>query len=39
MQGKRRRRTKLKIYVAETRLGWGPFSLEHADLWYQRHLG
>jgi uncharacterized protein len=30
---------KLKIFFAETRLGWVPFWLEHADLWYQRHLG
>ena len=28
----------LKVYFAETRLGWVPFWLEHADLWYQRHL-
>jgi predicted TIM-barrel fold metal-dependent hydrolase len=30
---------KLKIFFAETRLGWVPFWLEHADLWYKRHLG
>jgi predicted TIM-barrel fold metal-dependent hydrolase len=30
---------KLKIFFAETRLGWVPFWLEHMDLWYQRHLG
>jgi predicted TIM-barrel fold metal-dependent hydrolase len=30
---------RLKIFFAETRLGWVPFWLEHADLWYQRHLG
>ena len=28
----------LRVYFAETRLGWVPFWLEHADLWYQRHL-
>ncbi len=28
----------LKVFFAETRLGWGPFWMEHADLWYQRHL-
>lgn len=28
----------LKIFFAETRLGWVPFWLESADLWYQRHL-
>jgi len=33
------RHPKLKIFFAETRLGWVPFWLEHADLWYQRHLG
>ena len=27
----------LKVYFAETRLGWVPFWLEHADLWYERH--
>jgi predicted TIM-barrel fold metal-dependent hydrolase len=30
---------KLKVFFAETRLGWVPFWLEHADLWYRRHLG
>jgi predicted TIM-barrel fold metal-dependent hydrolase len=29
----------LKVFFAETRLGWVPFWLEHADLWYQRHIG
>ena len=29
----------LKVFFAETRLGWVPFWMEHADLWYQRHLG
>ena len=29
----------LKMYFAETRLGWVPFWLEHADLWYNRHIG
>ncbi len=29
----------LRVYFAETRLGWVPFWLEHADLWYQRHIG
>ena len=29
----------LKIFFAETRLGWVPFWLEHADLWYERHRG
>ena len=33
------RHPKLKIFFAETRLGWVPFWLEHMDLWYQRHLG
>ena len=28
----------LKVFFAETRLGWVPFWMEHADLWYQRHL-
>jgi len=28
----------LKIFFAETRVGWIPFWLENADLWYQRHL-
>ena len=27
------------MFFAETRLGWVPFWLEHADLWYQRHIG
>jgi predicted TIM-barrel fold metal-dependent hydrolase len=27
----------LNFFMAETRLGWVPFWLEHADLWYQRH--
>ena len=30
---------KLKVFFAETRLGWVPFWLEHMDLWYKRHLG
>ena len=29
----------LRMFFAETRLGWVPFWLEHADLWYQRHIG
>ncbi len=29
----------LKVFFAETRLGWVPFWLEHADLWYERHRG
>ncbi len=29
---------KLKIFFAETRLGWVPFWMEHCDLWYQRHI-
>src|SRR5579863_1216625 len=29
----------LKIFFAETRLGWVPFWLENCDLWYQRHIG
>ena len=29
----------LQMYFAETRLGWVPFWLEHADLWYDRHVG
>lgn len=29
----------LHIFFAETRLGWVPFWLETADLWYRRHLG
>ena len=28
----------LRVFFAETRLGWVPFWLEHADLWYQRHV-
>jgi predicted TIM-barrel fold metal-dependent hydrolase len=27
----------LNVFFAETRLGWVPFWLEHADLWYERH--
>jgi predicted TIM-barrel fold metal-dependent hydrolase len=30
---------QLRVFFAETRLGWVPFWLEHADLWYRRHLG
>jgi len=30
---------KLKVFFAETRLGWVPFWLEHMDLWYKRHIG
>src|SRR5258707_1110293 len=30
---------QLKIFFAETRLGWVPFWLEHMDLWYKRHVG
>ena len=30
---------RLRAFFAETRLGWVPFWLEHADLWYRRHLG
>jgi predicted TIM-barrel fold metal-dependent hydrolase len=33
------RNPRLKIFFAETRLGWVPFWLEHMDLWYRRHLG
>jgi predicted TIM-barrel fold metal-dependent hydrolase len=33
------RHPDLKIFFAETRLGWVPFWLEHMDLWYRRHLG
>jgi predicted TIM-barrel fold metal-dependent hydrolase len=29
----------LRLFFAETRLGWVPFWLENADLWYQRHIG
>ena len=29
---------KLKVFFAETRLGWVPFWMEHADLWYKRHI-
>jgi predicted TIM-barrel fold metal-dependent hydrolase len=29
----------LKVFLAETRLGWVPFWLESADLWYERHHG
>jgi len=29
----------LQVFFAETRLGWVPFWLEHADLWYERHRG
>jgi predicted TIM-barrel fold metal-dependent hydrolase len=28
----------LNIFFAETRLGWVPFWLESADLWYERHM-
>jgi predicted TIM-barrel fold metal-dependent hydrolase len=28
----------LEIFFAETHIGWLPFWLEAADLWYQRHL-
>ena len=28
---------ELKMFFAETRLGWVPFWLEHADLWDERH--
>ncbi len=28
---------QLNIFMAETRLGWVPFWLESADLWYGRH--
>jgi len=27
----------LKIFLAESRLGWVPFWLEEADYWYERH--
>ncbi len=27
----------LKIFFAETRLGWVPFWMEEADYWYERH--
>ena len=27
------------MFFAETRLGWVPFWMEHADLWYHRHIG
>lgn len=30
---------KLKVFFAETRLGWVPFWLENCDLWYERHIG
>jgi len=30
---------RLKVFFAETRLGWVPFWLEHMDLWYKRHVG
>ncbi len=33
------RHPNLKIFFAETRLGWVPFWLEDMDLWYRRHLG
>ena len=29
----------MKMFFAETRLGWVPFWMEHADLWYNRHIG
>ena len=29
----------MKMFFAETRLGWVPFWMEHADLWYHRHIG
>lgn len=28
----------LKVFFAETRLGWVPFWIEHCDLWYKRHI-
>jgi predicted TIM-barrel fold metal-dependent hydrolase len=28
---------ELKIFFAETRLGWVPFWMEEADYWYERH--
>jgi len=31
------RRPDLKIFFAETRLGWVPFWMEEADYWYERH--
>jgi len=27
----------LKVFFAETRLGWVPFWMEEADYWYERH--
>jgi len=30
---------KLKVFFAETRLGWVPVWLEHMDLWYKRDIG
>jgi uncharacterized protein len=29
---------KLNVFMAEARVGWVPFWLESADLWYERHL-
>ncbi|HEX2436900.1 MAG TPA: amidohydrolase family protein [Methylomirabilota bacterium] len=31
------RHPDLKIFFAETRLGWVPFWMEEADYWYERH--
>jgi predicted TIM-barrel fold metal-dependent hydrolase len=28
---------RLKIFFAETRLGWVPFWMEESDYWYERH--
>ena len=28
---------KLRVYFAETRVGWVPFWMEEADVWYDRH--
>ena len=39
MSGVFERFPKLKVFFAETRLGWVPFWLEHMDLWYKRHIG
>ena len=37
MSGAFDRFADLKIFFAETRLGWVPFWMEEADYWYERH--
>jgi predicted TIM-barrel fold metal-dependent hydrolase len=37
MSGAFDRRPDLRVFFAETRLGWVPFWMEEADYWYERH--